>query len=52
MMQKDIPNTVIDALIFSRLSRGADPELWIKSLSIDDGLSESSVQCILQDRKG
>jgi signal transduction histidine kinase/ligand-binding sensor domain-containing protein/DNA-binding response OmpR family regulator len=50
-MQKEL-FLILISLMFSAVARAADPELWIKSLSIENGLSESSVQCILQDRKG
>ncbi len=39
-------------LLLVKIAAGSEPELWFKSLSVADGLSESTVQCIIQDRKG
>jgi signal transduction histidine kinase/ligand-binding sensor domain-containing protein/DNA-binding response OmpR family regulator len=50
MMKKALFLTVL--LYTAIFSRSNESELWFRSLSLDDGLSESTVQTILQDRKG
>jgi len=50
MMKKVLLLNVL--MVLGSLAQSQDPELWFRSLSLDDGLSESNVQCIIQDRKG